>query len=110
MTIAPSPIADLARAAEGFHALSDPTRLAVLAELRDGEQCVCDLVDALGIAQSLLSFHLRVLKAAGFVTDRREGRWAFYTLVRERLDESEQGLKALRPLRRSLRLRAADCC
>jgi ArsR family transcriptional regulator, arsenate/arsenite/antimonite-responsive transcriptional repressor len=101
---------DLERAAECFHALSDPTRVAILAELRGGEQCVCDLVDTLGVAQSLLSFHLKTLKAAGFVSDRREGRWSYYTLLREALDEAELALRALRPARRSLRVQTTDCC
>lgn len=75
------PAVDLAQAATLFHALSDETRLAVLDMLRSGERCVCELQDALGAAQSRLSFHLKVLKAAGLVTDRREGRWAYYAVV-----------------------------
>jgi ArsR family transcriptional regulator, arsenate/arsenite/antimonite-responsive transcriptional repressor len=66
-----------------FHALSDETRLQILHRLRGGERCVCDLTDALDAAQSRLSFHLKVLKDAGLVTDRRQGRWMYYTLDRE---------------------------
>src|SRR5918995_2711031 len=76
---------DTARAAQLFHALSDETRLAILERLRFGERCVCDLTDALEAAQSRLSFHLKVLKEAGLVTDRREGRWMYYTLNPEKL-------------------------
>src|ERR687883_221073 len=72
---------DLARAAQLFHALSDETRLGVLEMLRDGERCVCELQDELDAAQSRLSFHLRVLKDAGLVVDRREGRWSYYSIV-----------------------------
>jgi ArsR family transcriptional regulator len=75
------------RAAELFHALSDQTRLSILQRLRLGEKCVCDLTDALDAAQSRLSFHLKVLKDAGLVTDRREGRWMYYTLNTESLAE-----------------------
>ena len=71
---------DLTRAAGLFHALSDETRLSILQRLRFGERCVCDLTDALDAAQSRLSFHLKVLKEAGLVTDRREGRWMYYML------------------------------
>lgn len=78
---------DLARAAELFHALSDRTRLSILQRLRFGERCVCDLTDALEAAQSRLSFHLKVLKDAGLVTDRREGRWMYYTLNTDALAE-----------------------
>lgn len=76
---------DLSRAAELFHALSDPTRLSILQRLRLGERCVCELTDALDAAQSRLSFHLKVLKDAGLVSDRRQGRWMYYTLNSEAL-------------------------
>lgn len=76
----------LAERARLFHALSDETRLAILGMLRGGECCVCDLQDALDAAQSRLSFHLKVLRDAGLVRDRKEGRWSFYTLNPERLE------------------------
>ena len=75
------------RAARLFHALSDGTRLSILQRLRFGERCVCDLTDALDAAQSRLSFHLKVLKDAGLVTDRRDGRWMYYTLNADALAE-----------------------
>lgn len=71
---------DIAHAATLFHALSDETRLAVLDMLREGEWCVCDLQDALDAAQSRLSFHLKVLREAGLVRDRKEGRWSYYRI------------------------------
>ena len=78
---------DTARHARLFHALSDETRLSIVQRLRFGERCVCDLTDVLDAAQSRLSFHLKVLKDAGLVTDRREGRWIYYTLNPETLGE-----------------------
>lgn len=78
---------DAARAARLFHALSDETRLRVIQRLRGGERCVCELTDQLDAAQSRLSFHLKVLKDAGLVTDRRESRWMYYTLDREALGQ-----------------------
>lgn len=77
---------DVASTARLFHALSDATRLAVLDMLRNGERCVCELQDELDAAQSRLSFHLKVLKDAGLVRDRKEGRWSYYTLVPEALE------------------------
>lgn len=71
---------DLAQSVRAFHALSDPTRLQLVELLRGGERCVCELTEALGSAQSRLSFHLRILKDAGLVHDRREGRWVYYRL------------------------------
>lgn len=78
----------LARLAGVFHALSDETRLGILARLTHGERCVCELTDELDAAQSRLSFHLKVLKDAGLVTDRREGRWMYYTLNQDVLAEA----------------------
>jgi ArsR family transcriptional regulator, arsenate/arsenite/antimonite-responsive transcriptional repressor len=72
-----------------FQALSDETRLRLLERLREGEQCVCELTDAFKTGQSRLSFHLRVLKNAGLVTDRPEGRWIYYSLNPDALRELE---------------------
>lgn len=79
----------LAEQARAFHALSDPRRMQILAVLRDGDRCVCDLQDDLGLAQSLLSFHLKTLRDAGLVTVRRSGRWAHYSLSRPALAQVE---------------------
>jgi ArsR family transcriptional regulator len=81
---APPPLEQTARV---FHALSDPTRLNLVALLRGGERCVCDLTDALEAGQSRLSFHLRTLKDAGLVLDRREGRWVYYRLNQAKVEE-----------------------
>lgn len=80
---------DLELAVRRLKALSDPNRLRIVDRLRAGERCVCDLTDALDEGQSLLSFHLRILKDAGLVRDRRDGRWAFYTLDAAALREVE---------------------
>jgi ArsR family transcriptional regulator, arsenate/arsenite/antimonite-responsive transcriptional repressor len=71
---------DLAAHARMFHALSDERRLRILDMLRGGELCVCDLQEELGMAQSLLSFHLKTLRDAGLVGVRRSGRWAHYSI------------------------------
>ncbi len=79
-----------------FKALSDPTRLRILDRLRGGERCVCELTDVLDAGQSLLSFHLKTLKDAGLVTDRREGRWMHYALDARGLAEVDAFLGSLR--------------
>ena len=86
---------DTGRSARLFHALSDETRLSILQRLRLGERCVCDLTDALDAAQSRLSFHLKVLKDAGLVTDRRDGRWMYYTLNHEGLGDIAELVESL---------------
>jgi ArsR family transcriptional regulator len=85
-------VADRARA---FQALADEKRIRILRLLADGERCVCELTDALGAGQSLLSFHLKTLKESGLVSDRREGRWVYYSLVPEALADLEAAVQDL---------------
>ena len=101
---------DLSRAVELFHALSDETRLAIVQRLRSGERCVCDLTDLLDAAQSRLSFHLRVLKDAGLVTDRKEGRWVHYSLNKDAFAEVQTLIGELKPSARRLVVREDGCC
>ncbi|SLM48858.1 Arsenical resistance operon repressor [Nitrospira japonica] len=79
-----------------FHALSDETRLAVLEELKEGERCVCELTEAMKAGQSRLSFHLKVLKEAGLILDRREGRWMYYAINPEAIESLEELVKTLK--------------
>src|ERR687894_356578 len=99
---------DRERATRLFHALSDPTRLSIVERLRNGERCVCDLTDALDAAQSRLSFHLKVLKDAGIVRDRRDGRWVHYELDAAAFSEIEELARDMKPV--PTRKRAAVCC
>jgi len=95
------------RAIELFHALSDETRLEIIELLRRGERCVCELTDSLDAAQSRLSFHLRVLKDAGVVRDRKDGRWVYYELDGEVFEEMEALVSELKP--RAVK-RGEACC
>ncbi len=63
-----------------FKALSDETRLRILKLLEEGELCVCDITAALFMTQPNVSFHLGILKEAGLIKDRKEGRWNHYDL------------------------------
>ena len=62
-------------------ALSDPARLRLVVLLKQGELCVCQLELALKLSQTNVSRHLAILRQAGMVTDRRDGRWVYYSLV-----------------------------
>ena len=95
--------ASIERLALRFHALSDETRLRIIGRLLGGEQCVCDLTEMLGAAQSRLSFHMKTLKEAGLVTDRREGRWIHYSIVPEAVSEIREFLGFVAE-------RAEKCC
>ena len=100
---------DLAKVRRWFAALSDETRLRLIALLAGGEQCVCDLTDALDAAQSRLSFHLKVLKDAGLVTDRKDGRWVYYSLERGALEELAEFVTDLNVKPTGLRLAPRRC-
>ncbi len=79
---------DLSVAARLFHGLSDPTRLAILLALLDGERRVTDLVAAVGSSQSNVSNHLACLRECGLVVDRpAERRQVFYSIARPELFE-----------------------
>jgi ArsR family transcriptional regulator, lead/cadmium/zinc/bismuth-responsive transcriptional repressor len=70
------------RVAEQSRALADPTRLTLAAGLADGgELCVCDLAWVVERAENLVSHHLRLLRTAGLVTSRREGKMVMYSLT-----------------------------
>ena len=75
-----------------FKAFCDENRLTILALLSGGEKCACKLQEALGIGQSTLSHHMRILCDAGVVNARREGKWTHYSLNRE---GSETALRLL---------------
>jgi DNA-binding transcriptional ArsR family regulator len=64
-------------------AMGHPVRLRILAMLRGGELCVCQMTALLDLATSTVSAHLADLKRAGLVTERKDGRWVFYRLSDE---------------------------
>ena len=101
--------ASLTKAVTLFHALSDETRLALLDQLSAGERCVCELTDAMKAGQSRLSFHLKVLKDAGLLLDRREGRWMYYTINPDAIDALGQLVDRLKRLSKSA-AKPGRCC
>jgi DNA-binding transcriptional ArsR family regulator len=76
------PLATATAAAAQAKALSDPTRLTIAAALRDAsELCVCDLSWIVERAENLVSHHVRVLRTAGLVSSRRDGKMVMYALT-----------------------------
>jgi ArsR family transcriptional regulator len=75
--------------ARSIKALSDPTRLRIVSMIaahEDGEACVCDLQEPLGLSQPTDSHHLKILMDAGFLSRAKRGTWAYYRLVPVLLD------------------------
>lgn len=62
-------------------ALSDETRVRALLSLRDGELCLCQIIDLLELAPSTISKHMDLLRQAGLVQRRKEGRWQYFSLA-----------------------------
>lgn len=63
-------------------AFSEPVRVRIIALLKHGELCVCELCDVLDLRQSTLSTHLQFLRQSGLVNTRQDGKWVYYTLAK----------------------------
>ena len=61
-----------------FKALSDPRRVRIVKLLQGGEKCACELIEKMGMPQSTLSYHMKVLCRSGIVKRREEGKWTYY--------------------------------
>ena len=92
-----SPERARAIAALRFRALGDETRLRILERLVSGDASVSELTESVNIGQSLASHHLRILREAGLVVDRREGRWIYYSLGEAALVEVKFALSEFHP-------------
>ena len=71
-------------------AVADPVRLRLISAIRatdEGEACVCDLTELVGLAQPTVSHHLKVLVEAGLLEREKRGTWAWFRLVPSRLDD-----------------------
>jgi ArsR family transcriptional regulator len=94
------------RYADIYKALSDETRLTMLALLlRHGELCVCDFVEVLGITHSKASRHLRYLRNAGLLHDRRDAVWVHYRIAHDTVGEPRAVLESLNPLMARVEMR-----
>lgn len=75
------------RQAKFLKCIGEPTRLQIIALLSDGEKCVNDIVEVLNREQSLISHHLRSLKACGIVVSRQSAQKTYYRLADPRITE-----------------------
>jgi ArsR family transcriptional regulator len=71
--------------AEFLKAISDPARIKIIYALRDGELCVCEIMELLKMPQTMVSHHCKILKVAGIVSDRKFGKWVNYSLTDKRV-------------------------
>jgi len=74
-------------------AIADPTRIRMLKLLENGELCVCEIMNVLGLGQSTASKHLNILKTAGLVEARKDATWSFYRLSRKEIGANKALLR-----------------
>src|SRR5579863_9505111 len=96
-TTEPLDVAASESLAARFHALADPTRVAIVSRLASTDECcVCDLNAAFDLSQPTISHHLKVLRDAGLVESSRRGTWAYYRLVPDTVSGLRHELVACR--------------
>ena len=88
-------IAPFKTSASLFKLLAHPARLAILSVLRDGEQCVCHMEAMLKLRQAYISQHLKVLKDAEVVSDRRDGWNMYYRVIQPEIFEIIEGMSTM---------------
>jgi DNA-binding transcriptional ArsR family regulator len=106
-------------------ALADENRLRMLLALQDGELCVCQITELLGLAMSTVSKHFSILYQAGLLNARKEGRWMYYSLpgkgthtaareavgwVRRSLVDSERMAEDAKRLKKVLAMDLGELC
>ncbi|KQO10503.1 ArsR family transcriptional regulator [Agreia sp. Leaf244] len=82
--------------ARTFKALGDPTRirlLSLIAASEDGEACICDLTEPVGLSQPTVSHHMKQLVDAGLAMREQRGRWAYFRVLDDALDRAAQALR-----------------
>ena len=85
------------RIAHVFKALGDPTRvrlLSLIAASAEGEACICDLTEPVGLSQGTVSHHMKLLTDAGLVTREQRGKWAYYAIAEGALDAAASALRS----------------
>ena len=93
---------DERKTAAVFKALCDENRIRILKLLTGGEKCACKLLDELSVTQPTLSHHMKILCDSGIVSGRKEGKWMYYSI-------SEQGVENARKLLRELTTVSCNC-
>ncbi len=76
-----------------FKALGEVTRLKIINKLSEGELCVCQIIEQLQLSQPAVSHHMKILKQAGLVNDRKQGKWNHYYLNKKAFEELKNELQ-----------------
>lgn len=76
-----------------FKAIGEDTRIKIIIFLLKEEMCICELIDELGLSQSAVSHHMKILKQADLVNDRRDGKWTFYSINKAGFEKHFEGMQ-----------------
>ena len=79
-----------------FKAFCDENRIRILQLLQSGEKCACKLLEEMNITQPTLSHHMKILCDSGIVEGRKEGKWMYYSISREGVEEAQKYLDFLK--------------
>ena len=78
-----------------FKAFCDEKRLEIIGKLKNGEKCACILINEMGIAQSALSYHMKILCESGIIRNRQEGKWMYYSINNENIKKASAILEKI---------------
>lgn len=90
-----------------FKAFCDEKRLAILDLLGTGEKCACVLIDEMGIGQSALSYHMKILCESGVVESRQDGKWTHYSISKY---GSQKAIEILKEITKADNFQTEDIC
>lgn len=76
-----------------FRAMGEDTRVKIIQMLLKEEMCICELIEKLNLSQSAVSHHVKILKQADLVNDRRNGKWTFYSINKQGFEEHLNSLE-----------------
>ncbi len=80
---------------ESLKALGEGTRIDIVLLLATGEKCVCKIYKHLKLPQNLVSHHLGILRHSKLITKRKNGKWVYYSIYREKIKELENILEEI---------------
>lgn len=78
-----------------FRAMGEDTRVKIIQMLLEEEMCICELMVKLNLSQSAVSHHVKILKQADLVNDRRNGKWTFYSIDKQGFEEHFRNLEKM---------------
>ena len=92
-----------------FKALADPTRLEIVDMLSRGELCACKILERFNITQPTLSHHMKILCDSELVTGRKEGKWTYYSLDNNNVNQFKEYLSAVTAMKNNC-VRSGEGC